>query len=350
MYPTGPAAATALPATLPGQRCRLRGPDTAAGSREIGVCDGRDDDRSGLSVAEIQYVFRELGRDRERREAGAGRVVTVPAGRHRPANSDTSRPHLAAAARRRPQDPSVGPAEPARANDRLGAGWITVVSAHGGAGASCVALAITDSLSGAQRTSRLIELAPPARSGLVAAATAELGVDLSGAWRRGSRLCSTLYRWACDSPPADWPAAVGPVPPVTVVDLGLPNPTDLTRLSVDGPDVVVVCRASVPGLRAAEGLLAALDGAPVVLAAVGSGRWPNLVNASVGPLVRDLRIAGRIVTVPADRHLQLSGPDSGPLPPSVTAAGRALLALLDTARPDGITPPPPAPRTRGTRR
>ena len=57
------------------------------------------------------------------------------------------------------------------------------------------------------------------------------------------------------------------------------------------------------------------------------------MSASSGPRLRALRIAGRVVTVPLDRHLQISGLTDSPLPKPVLAAGRALLELLNPIRP-----------------
>jgi len=324
--------------------------DVAVRSHQIDAPARSDDDPRGLSVAEIQQAFRELRRSREGRGASAA-SVSAPAGPRRSHTGDSCGPDTAWHVGVAPPQPFTQPARATDAGYRLGTDWTVVVSAHGGAGASCVALAIADALSASQQPSRLIETAPPARSGLVAAATAELGADPTGAWRRGTRQRSTLYRPATDVPPAGWPAPAGSVPTATVVDLGLPTPADLSRLATDRPQLVVVCRGTVPGLRAAEQLLAELDGVPAVLAAVGAGRWPGAVSASLGPAVRDLRAAGQVVTVPADRHLQLTGPTTRRLPTSVGAAGRALLDLIDTARPGRVNPPaPPAPRTRGTRR
>jgi hypothetical protein len=86
------------------------------------------------------------------------------------------------------------------------------------------------------------------------------------------------------------------------VDRGLPAPANVVRLVADRPCIVLVCRVTVPGLRLAEQLLAELDGTSIVLAAVGSGRWPGEVAASVGDRVRALREGRRVVTVPDDRR------------------------------------------------
>src|SRR5690348_9315386 len=61
---------------------------------------------------------------------------------------------------------------------------VAVVAAHAGAGASTVALAVAEALAAGGASTRLLDCADPARSGLAAATTTELGVDEVG-WRRG---------------------------------------------------------------------------------------------------------------------------------------------------------------------
>jgi hypothetical protein len=64
---------------------------------------------------------------------------------------------------------------------------VRVIAGHSGAGASTAALAIADAAAGGGRSVHLVEAAHPSRSGLVAATSAELGLDETGAWRRGTR-------------------------------------------------------------------------------------------------------------------------------------------------------------------
>jgi hypothetical protein len=361
--------------------------DIGLPGQQIDVLNGGDVDPSGrlLSVAEIQQAFRELRRrcdqtstptdtqpapvaspsssppatERTTVVDGAPQPHTAASpqnlGPHTSTAAAAEPPHTPAETRRDAQEPqphtAPKPAEATHGGARLGQDWIAVVSAHSGAGASCVALAITDALSAAERPARLIEAAHPARSGLVAAAAAELGTDPTGAWRRGSRRLATLYRRAGDIIPDGWPEQGPGDPASTVVDLGLPAPANLAQLSADQPSVVLVCRVTVPGVRLADHLLAHLHGAAVVLAAVGAGRWPGEVVASLGPHVRALRESGQVVTVPEDRRLLVTGPTNSPLPKSVAAAGRALLGLIDTARPGGVTTTAQgAPRRKGATR
>jgi hypothetical protein len=85
----------------------------------------------------------------------------------------------------------------------------------------------------------------------------------------------------------------------------------------------------VPGVRSTEQLLERLAPQAVVVAAIGPSRWPGEVTGSLGPRLRALRAAGRVVPVPMDRRLQVTGPTSAPLPRPLRAAGRSLLELRD---------------------
>lgn len=205
-----------------------------------------------------------------------------------------------------------------------------VLAAHAGAGASTVALAISDSAAAHGRPVHLVDTAHPSRSGLVAAASEELGADATGAWRRGLRTGVTIDRRATDTAHGGWPAApAGHSPALTVVDLGLVAPEDLPRLAADRTRLVLVCRPTVPAVRLTEQVLHRLAAQAVVLAAVGPRRWHGEVTASLGPRLRALRAAGRVVPVPTDRRLEVAGPTSSPLPKPLRSAGRHLLELLD---------------------
>jgi hypothetical protein len=196
---------------------------------------------------------------------------------------------------------------------------VVVMAAHPGAGCSTVALAIADAAARMAEV-QLVECAPAACSGLAAAAHAELGVT-DGGWRRGRRGRVMISRPADGVPGV--PPEVGPgVPEVLVVDVGT---HDLAP--IEGAVPVLVCHASVPGVRRAEQALASLDQA--VVAAVGPGRWPGAVRASCGPRLRAVREAGGLVTVPPARRLQVDGVSSAGLPRGVAAAGLALWRLLD---------------------
>lgn len=237
-------------------------------------------------------------------------------------------------------------------SDALAADWITVVAAHAGAGASTVALAISDAAATTDRRVHLVESAHPRRSGLVAAASAELGTDATGAWRRGSRDRVTIDRRVADVDPGGWPVLpISEERAVTVLDLGLAAPENLARLAADRTRTVVVCRPTVPGVRLTELVLSQLGEQPAVVAAVGPRRWPGEVTASLGPRLRELRAVARVVAVPPDRRLEVTGPTHCPLPKPVRTAAHALLGLLQDAPPGvAAAPPSSAPTPRGTRR
>jgi hypothetical protein len=298
---------------VPGQRVDvLNGGDVAP--------DGRL-----LSVAEIQQAFREL-------RARKPFVAASPLGTDRPGGPA------------RGSEPAV-----TRGADLDGA-WVSVVAAHAGAGASTVALAIADAADAAGRATHLIETAHPTRSGLVAAANAELGLDASGAWRRGSRGQVTIDRRAGNDTPIGWPALTASDDGLVVIDLGLPTPDGLSRLATSGCRIVVVCRPTVPGVRLAEQLLNSVTG-PVIVASVGAGKWPGEVSASLGPRLRALRAINAVVPVAADRRLEVTGPTNSPLPKPVATAGQSLLGLIDAAHSgDATASAQSAPRRKGTTR
>ena len=209
-----------------------------------------------------------------------------------------------------------------------GGGLVAVVGAHPGAGCSTVALAVADAAARAGDV-QLVEYAAAARSGLAGVTRAELGAT-PGGWRRGRRGRVMLARPVDQIPqvaPDFGPDAAG----VVVADLGH---LDLVGTAVAGLEVsaearlVVVCRASVPGVRRAEQLLARLD-RPVAVAVVGPARWPGVVLASGGPRLAAVRQSGLMVAVPLARRLQVDGPSSAGLPRGVMAAGRALWRLLE---------------------
>jgi hypothetical protein len=205
---------------------------------------------------------------------------------------------------------------------------IQVMGVHPGAGATTIALTIAEAAAANGRPVDLVELADPARSGLVAAASAELGVDASGQWRRGTRAGGvTIHRRAAEGVEATWPPHSTPERHMAVVDW--PGQPVLPVRRRGRPRlVVVVFRGTVPGVRQAEHVLASAPDARFVAAAIGSSKWPRNVCATLGPHLQALRDGKRLVTVPVDRRLETCGLTANPLPKPVTAAGRALLALL----------------------
>jgi hypothetical protein len=317
---------------------------------------GVSHNRRSLSVAEIQQALRELQARGPRRAAaecvapsrrledGNSRPAALESGQvpvaRRPRRASAGTPARGGgdpeetAARR--GDSNSGPERVEGDTGELCTGWTAVVAAHAGAGASTVALAVGDAAAADGRRVHLIDRAHPSRSGFVAAASEELGTDVTGAWRRGLRSGVIIDRRATDVEPGDWPVPpVGDGPAVTVVDLGLAAPENLIRLAADRVRPVVVCRPTVPGVRLTEQLLDQLARRPVVVAAVGPSRWPGEVTATLGPRLRALRAEGRVIVVPTDRRLEVTGLTSSPLPKPVRSAGRLLLERIDDSHPGG---------------
>jgi hypothetical protein len=228
----------------------------------------------------------------------------------------------------------------------VGGRVVLVVAGHAGAGASTVALAVAEGLAEGRRV-QLVDYAEPVRSGLAAAAAIELGADGAG-WRRGGRGRLDVLRLTQHPADGDLPPLPEPddAEGLVVVDAGW----SLTHALLDSPGslvggamAVVVIRVTVPAVRQVEHVLAAVDG-EAVIAAVGPARWPQAVEASCGPRLRELRSRGRVVPVPVDRRLQTAGLTGDRLPKPVAAAGRSLAALLIPAG-----APPPAARRRAAR-
>jgi hypothetical protein len=232
------------------------------------------------------------------------------------------------------------PAVPAvlRGTAALAGPVVLVLAGHAGAGASAVALLLGEAAAGAGIPTRLIECADPTRSGIATATDAELGEDPSG-WRCGRRGLLEIDRSSSQVTEVD-----DVIPPrradsawvrvsLAVVDAGWPAWDVLTGGSwmsrlLTTAHVLMVCRATVPGVRQTEQLLAALPGPAPLTAAVGPARWPGVVKASCGPMLRAARAADRIVPVPLNRQLEMTGLTAGPLPKQLTAAGRWLASRV----------------------
>jgi len=232
------------------------------------------------------------------------------------------------------------PTEQAVADDRF---WrpeesvLPVVGCLPQAGATSLALAIATHDSPA----RVIECSSPSASGLVGAATAELGTSSSG-WtvgRRGQvRLArlSFLHLSAGELPLPD-DAAAGTV--LSVLDVGwrlgqLRASHGWLRATVDAaPQLVLVGTATVPGLRRLETALTLLDPPRAVVAVRGPDprRWPRELTAAMGPATRDQHRTGRWVAIPHDKRLALRGIDSTPLPPALVTAARDVLRHVSAA-------------------
>ena len=98
--------------------------------------------------------------------------------------------------------------------------------------------------------------------------------------------------------------------------------------------VVLVTAATVPGLRHLETALAQLRSVPAVAAVVGPPRkrWPKPLWRTAGPRTQSVDDDGRLVVIPRDRRLAITGVDATPLPPALVDAGRRLFELV-TDRP-----------------
>jgi hypothetical protein len=97
--------------------------------------------------------------------------------------------------------------------------------------------------------------------------------------------------------------------------------------------VVVVTRATIPGLLHLETTLSLLGQIRAVAAVLGSPcrRWLKAVWQSSGPMTKALEDSGRLVVVPHDSRLAALGLDSRPLPRQLLEAAHAILELAGFA-------------------
>lgn len=211
---------------------------------------------------------------------------------------------------------------------------VLVVGCAGSVGASTVALL----LGSAASRSRVVECAPAACSGLAGASTAELGEGADG-WVEGTRSELRIQRRgdqvaAPDLIPSPLPGITGGV---SVVDgwwdlrQVLAGHGWICELARSCSRVVLVARASVPGMRQLESHIALLGADRCWAVATGSTlqRLPRAVHHSMGPLTRQLHQAGRLYCLPYNRELALSGITTEPLPKAYSqVAARLLEGLL----------------------
>lgn len=204
---------------------------------------------------------------------------------------------------------------------------LPVVGAHGTAGASTLALAIATEAAPA----RVVECAPTTRSGLVGAATAELG--RRDGWVQGTRDQVVLERWDDGNQmrsPSPLVSDVG----MTVVDVGS-NVADRSGLpwlaeTLDGVGpVVVVGDLSLPGLRRIQQALSAPWGGSWVVALRGPKpqRSPRYLRRALDHIDSSLPL----VHIPDDPRLRLCGLDIAPLPPLLLAAAQQILTVVEPA-------------------
>jgi hypothetical protein len=241
---------------------------------------------------------------------------------------------------------AAGPAPAVRWRPQRGR-VLTVLGCGGGVGASTTALALAQATGG---PCRLIECAPPAASGLAGASTAELG-DTGTGWRRGARDHVLIDRASHGAlTPVDLPIPAESDLEMSIVDVAWPAEYVLTtecwlrELLISGEPLLLVATATVPGLRRLETTLALLaehrDVSSALVAVPGPrlARWPGPVRHSTGPRTNALVETGRILPIPCDRRLAITGPDTAPLPASVVAAATTALDLLATANPTTVAP------------
>jgi hypothetical protein len=212
---------------------------------------------------------------------------------------------------------------------------LPVVRCASAYGATTFALALATA---ANTAARVVECSSATTSGLAAASTAELGAHPSG-WVQGSRGDVLLQRTGVTL--ASLHDVASPMRAeksrLTVLDVGwelgqaLNTPSWVAAQLSQAAAVIVVTCATVPGLRHLEGALALLDGTPTVVAVVGPPRkrWPKPVQHCTGALTRAADHAGRLVVIPWDPRLSVTGLDSTPLPEALLDAAAAVLERVD---------------------
>ena len=230
-------------------------------------------------------------------------------------------------------------ARPAPANP-VATGWVPglgeqvvlVVGALGGAGASTVALGLATCAGDA----RVVECCTVAASGLAGASTAEMGVTADG-WVQGTRDTVLIERRSDRvASIAAMPAPSATTRPLTIldcpadVDLLVHDSAWLGALARTAPVVVVVTRASGPGLRRMEAAIAGLGADRVHAVVVGAPkRWPRPLEQALGAHGRQLRTSGRLTGVPHDPQLAVDGITTDPLPAALLGA---VAPVLDSLR------------------
>jgi hypothetical protein len=219
---------------------------------------------------------------------------------------------------------------------------IPVVAGSPGAGASVLAVLLSDALQLAGRYTLLIDAADPARSGLTTAAhndgahiTQPHGrVGIRYSWRAQALLARMdtdlpIVAPGMVPPPRFWwPSARAPH--ATVVDIGqdswrvaahpLTGAGAWLRRGAPMPYPVLVVRPSRPSLLHAEQVLARLEPwitsgtatAPAQLVVMGAKRWPAGVAGAAGR--RTSPLLERAVFIPHDAQLAAAGITSAVTP------------------------------------
>jgi hypothetical protein len=212
-------------------------------------------------------------------------------------------------------DASVAPAAPRR---------YVAMGAHPWAGTSTVTLALAERASRGREHVVIVDAADRADSGLLTVAERDLPArDGCATGVRGAVQVRRPFPGKASPRPA-----AGPHDGLVFFDAGCQDEA-LTDPG-DPSGVVLVCRATVPGLRSAEVALHRLGARGVVLAAVGARRLPNVVRGTAGLGVSELLATGRVVCFDHDRRLAVEGPDDRPLPRPLLASAGRVLDLLET--------------------
>jgi hypothetical protein len=126
---------------------------------------------------------------------------------------------------------------------------------------------------------------------------------------------------------------------LTVLDLGwdlrhvLHVPSWIGEQVKTAGVVVVVSRATIPGLLHLETTLSVLGRIRAVATVLGSPcrRWSKAVWQSSGPMTKAVDDSGRLVVIPHDSRLAAVGLDPRPLPRRLLDTARAILELAGFA-------------------
>ena len=188
---------------------------------------------------------------------------------------------------------------------------VHVRASHPGAGASSVAVALTDVLvRRAERDATLVDLARGVAFGASEATEVRADLGLRG-WTGGRRGRARIVRLAPNGAPESLDGDV-------VID---------SCDSRFGPgQVVVVCRPTVLSVRRTDFHVTPTKQSFV--AVVGASKWPSAVRSSLGPQLARATAAGRVVFFPRDAELEINGLSAHPLPTSTMRAAGRLVDLL----------------------
>lgn len=214
---------------------------------------------------------------------------------------------------------------------------IPVLGCHGNAGATTAATALA-TVSG--QRARVLETSNRSATGLAGAATAELGSSETG-WVRGTRSRVVLER---TNVVATTPAATprpdesgGPFG-LTILDTGweagalLAADCWVSRAVLEGPALVLVTTATIPGMRRLEAVLHMVgdDDRTRVVLVTGPRRrrWPRQVTHSMGPATEAVDADNALLDLPHDPRLAINGIDDSPLPAGVLSTASQALQLL----------------------